>query len=208
MPRIRVDLCGQTFSRLTVVKCVGRRYHDTFWECRCLCGRVTEVAQQKLKSGTTKSCRCWNTDRARQQLTTHGGVKTREYSSWQGAKNRCRNPKSPKYKAYGGRGIMMVEPWRSDFSAFLRDMGPCPKWHSLDRIDNDGPYAPKNCRWATPRQQSNNTRMNRIIVFNGQTRTLSEWAHTVGLPAPVLSLRLSRHKWSIERALTQPLRRR
>ena len=100
----------------------------------------------------------------------------------------------------------MLEPWRSDFAAFYRDMGPCPKGATLDRINNNGPYGPGLCRWALPVTQSNNTRRNARVTFNGRTMTIAEWARANGLPRSALWLRLNRYGWSIEQALTTPLR--
>lgn len=86
--------------------------------------------------------------------------RTAEESAWWSARQRCYNPKNASYHRYGGRGIYMADDWlgfEDGLEAFLRDMGPKPSPdHSLDRIDNDGPYASWNCRWATPKEQSNN----------------------------------------------------
>lgn len=72
---------------------------------------------------------------------------------------RCENPKNHAYPRYGGRGITVCPEWRSDFAAFLRDVGPRPSPDlSLDRIDNNGNYEPGNVRWATAAQQAQNRR--------------------------------------------------
>lgn len=73
-------------------------------------------------------------------------------------KNRCYNPKCPRYKDWGGRGIRVCDRWLASFEAFYADMGPRPPKTSIDRIDVNGNYEPGNCRWADIKTQRANRR--------------------------------------------------
>jgi len=89
-----------------------------------------------------------------------------EFNVWRGMRKRCSYQKANRYLYYGGRGIAVCSRWetgengKSGFECFYADMGPRPdRWHTLDRIDNEGNYAPDNCRWSTWSQQNSNRRM-------------------------------------------------
>jgi hypothetical protein len=105
---------------------------------------------------------------------------------------RCHNPEAAGYSKYGARGITVCDRWRNDFQAFFEDMGPRPSHqHSIDRIDNNGPYSPENCRWATPAEQCNNRRTNHIVTYGGSKMTIAQCAEAVGLTYEVLRHRIS-----------------
>ena len=135
----------------------------------------------------------------------HGKRNTREYKTWLGMKDRCLNPRNKDFSFYGGRGITICQSWIDSFSAFYQDMGPRPPGHTLDRIDNDGPYSPENCRWTTPTMQQSNKRSNHRITANGVTHTLAEWSAIRDVPHTIFTDRLKRG-WTPEDAIFIPVR--
>lgn len=138
----------------------------------------------------------------------HNGLKRlfhREYAAWIQMKQRCSNPNAKGWHNYGGRGICVCKVWRQSFRTFLIDMGTKPSpHHSIDRINNDGDYEPKNCRWATYKQQHRNRRNNTLITFDGMALCIAEWAERTGISSQCILDRIHNRGWSIERALTTP----
>jgi len=166
------------------------------------------VLTSNLTSGNTKSCGCLNLERVRKQgyaNRAHGAIRTATWNSWQAARQRCHNPSNHNYPNYGGRGILFDSRW-DNFAVFLADMGERPDETTLDRVDTNGPYSPENCRWSTYRQQGNNRRDNRTLTVDGVTRTIAEWAYSVGMARGVLYNRIDAG-WDVERALTTPTRK-
>jgi hypothetical protein len=155
-----IDLTGKKFGRLTVI---GRspqngKQGQPRWDCACECGEERTVVGNNLKSGNTNSCGCLDRERA----TTHGYSGTYQYRTWWGIKARCYKESSNNYKNYGGRGIKLYYRWKDDSEAFCewldRFLGPRPEGHTLDRINNDGDYEPRNLRWADRKTQNSNRR--------------------------------------------------
>lgn len=127
----------------------------------------------------------------------------REYKVYLAMKRRCFNAKDAHFKNYGGRGIIVCDRWAGSFSSFFEDMGKRPSdLHSLERLDNNGNYEPSNVVWATKEQQQNNMRSNRLIEFNGEIHTISQWSSIVNMSKGVLYSRF-KSGWDTERALTQ-----
>jgi hypothetical protein len=196
------NLQGQRFGRVLVG---ARSTNDDFgrvrWRCNCDCGSTVVIIGNHLASGNTKSCGCISREKKALRFTQHGYYGTPTHTSWQTAKQRCFNPNSPEFHNYAGRGITMCQKWANDFAEFLRDMGERPNGKTLDRIDNDGNYEPGNCRWATPRQQLNNTRRNMVLELNGERMTAIQWSRHLGLSARTIHDRI-RKGWTVERVLS------
>lgn len=197
---------GDQFGRLTVAARAGKDNggHD-LWLCLCECGNRKIIAGYNLTSGAIKSCGCLRKEVAGQLNKTHGGSGSRLYSIWCNMKTRTGNPRGTAYDAYGGRGITVCSEWRNRFDAFQH-------WAlengyrddlSIDRINNDGGYSPENCRWATKVTQFNNRRSNRRITFNGENRTVAQWARFCSIDRHTLNTRLN-SGWPVERALSIP----
>lgn len=139
---------------------------------------------------------------------THNLTKTREFETWARIKGRCYNKSNKDYPRYGGRGITVCERWLESFENFLADMGQRPSSkHSIDRFpDNDGPYAPGNCRWATAAEQLANRRITTWVEFEGKRVTLAECcARFPHISASVVHGRL-RCGWGVKEALSTPVR--
>lgn len=204
------DLTGQKFGKLTVISFAGYK-NGANWLCKCDCGNYVTVIGKNMRYGKTTSCGCIRTEMLLKKFTKHGDGSlkntTRLYKIWKNMRSRCYNSNNPNFKYYGGRGIKICEEWYGSYSCF-RDWSLSNGYSenlTIDRIDVNGNYEPSNCRWATRKEQSLNTRSNRYIEYNGETKTLSEWSKIFGLYHKTIAYRLN-HGWSVEKALTTPTR--
>jgi hypothetical protein len=197
---------NEKFGRLLVVQVIDKK----MVRCVCDCGEIVERPVCRLKIGKTRSCGCLARELKRRPHS-HGECtaknKSPEYRVWGHINGRCHNPSDAAFSDYGGRGICVADEWRNSFAAFLAHVGRRPsKLHTLDRINNDGNYEPGNVRWATRIEQNNNRRSNRRLEFDGQVKTLAEWGRAIGIDSLTIWARIYAHGWTVERALTTPLR--
>lgn len=117
---------------------------------------------------------------------------------------RCEDSKNKAFHYYGGRvpPITVCERWHS-FESFLADMGRSSPGMTLERKNNAGNYEPGNCKWVTRKEQANNRRNNRLLTFDGKTRTIAQWSEELNLSSKTIFSRL-RRVWSIDKTLTTP----
>lgn len=148
----------------------------------CKCGKEFTTTIVMVKKLVTRSCGCLHREQLIKRNSKHGLRYLKEYSLWLNMKQRCTNPNFTNFKNWGGRGITMCDRWLNSFEAFYEDMGNQPaKRMAIDRIDNEKGYSKENCRWATQKQNNNNTRKNRMIEFNGKIQSLTDWCDELKL---------------------------
>lgn len=200
------DITFQKFGKLTAIKCLGKSKttsgNDTYWLCKCECGNFAKTTITKLKSGHTRSCGCLKKRNESDNYIAKS--KTRLYRIWIGMKTRCFNVKAGNYKYYGAKGVTICKEWVGDdgFENFK-------KWSlengykdglTIDRIDNEKEYSPDNCRWVTMKEQARNTSQVKMIEYNGENKSVPDWAESIGISAELLKKRI-RDGWSIEKCI-------
>lgn len=188
-----IDLKGQRFGNLEVIERVGKLHHLTLWRCRCDCGNEIIVKSDALRKGKITACRSCIPKHG--PGYKHGDSNTRLYRIYTEMVYRCTKPFMDSYIHYGGRGITVCDEWINkdtgfvafkqwsyDHGYFEQDTKTVPKNQllTIDRKDNNGPYAPWNCRWTTIKTQMNNTRQNVNIEYHGVIRTRMEWCELLG----------------------------
>jgi hypothetical protein len=196
---------GERFGSWIFVR-PGKGYR---WLMQCDCGNSREIRSQDVRQGASTSCGCQST------FGTSGGTAnlrhgvdygSKLYRTWRNAKNRCFNPKATKYPTYGAIGITMCDEWANSYEAFAEAVGEPPSpTHSIDRIDNTKGYEPGNVRWATAKEQSNNTRRTAYLTLNGVTQSRTMWAEQLGVRPNAITYR-QKQGMSDEEALTTPFK--
>lgn len=174
MEKRNCENCGKEFS---IYHCKPKKY------CSLQCVYSSKDWKQKMKN----------------KNLTHGETKTKFYNKWRSMKRRCYAPQDHQYKHYGGRGIQICPHWQK-FENFRDDMYESYLMHvkehgekntTIERIDNNGNYEKQNCRWATIKEQQNNSRNNHFVSFQGKTMTISQWSEELKISRSKLNYRLS-----------------
>ena len=184
------NLAGLKFGRWDVLHHSGIMINgrlSRFWHCRCKCGTERLICATSLARGGTLSCGCYSKEMIEKRLQdgtngavyrSHGLSNHRVFPVYRGMIDRCYSKKATSYHKYGARGITVCDRWRGEdgFENFIADMGiPGPN-DTIERRDNNGPYCPENCVWATPKEQARNRRVTVWVEWQGQRRCLAEVA--------------------------------
>lgn len=164
---------------LTVMEFSHTRNGKSYWKVKCDCGIEKVMRGDSIKNPKVKSCGCYNKSKDR---STHNQTNTKLYRIWASMKQRCTNTNNSHYRYYGGRGITYDKQWENfePFYEWATTTG-YKQGLEIDRIDNDGDYEPSNCRWVTRKEQCVNTSSNRWLTYNGETKTISQWAEYFGV---------------------------
>ena len=187
------------------------RVNGRLWKMKCSCGELF-VAQPSDSKGVCRKCAM---EKLSAERTKHGESPkqgrqnaSKLYSVWVNMRNRCFNSNNKSFVYYGGRGISVCDEW-NEFLNF-------EKWAiqngfeenlTLDRIDVNGNYEPENCRWISQKEQMRNTRANHLLTYNGYTKTMADWAEITGIPYSTLKQRINKYNYSVEKALTKPVKK-
>ena len=211
-PKIK-NLIGQKFGKLYVKEFVGTENSHALWRCVCKCGNEKVMSSKNLLTNNVKSCGCLKNKGYEHGDSVKNGHKERLYKVYKSMIGRCYYPNSPNYKNYGARGITVCDEWLHSYDSFKKwamenGYDPNSKKYqcTLDRIDSDKNYCPENCRWASMKEQLNNTSQNVWITANGFTLNIQQWADRLGVLHSTLQTR-KRMGWSDERIINTPIRK-
>lgn len=204
------DITGQRFGRLTVIEPSHKDARGEWhWRCLCDCGNECVATGNKLRTGHTKSCGCFQQESRGKARITHHMADSRLYVIWLNMRARCKNKNNTSYYRYGGRGISICAEWDKDFAGFMR-------WAiasgyrdglSIERIDIDDGYKPENCKWIKKKQQYLNRSDSHLITAFGKTQTIKEWADETGIKYDTIERRINKYGWPPEKAVSELIRK-
>lgn len=188
---------------------VRRAGNGQRWVMKCQCGSEF-ISQPSDSSGLCRKCAM---QKRGESMVRHGeshragGKPTRLYNIWICMRDRCNNPRNPNYKHYGGRGIKVCAEW-GDYEAFAvwANNNGYKNGLTIDRISVNGNYCPKNCRWASVKEQQNNKRTNHFVEVDGVKHTISEWSEISGIKATTIRRRLK--TWPAKESVFTPTKKK
>ena len=179
--------------------------YRSMWHCKCDCGNEADVRADRLLDGTSQSCGCLKIEKVKKRFTKHGLYNTRIYQEYHDMIQRCYNPNCGEYHNYGGRSIIVCDEWLDKDNGFMNFYNWAMSHGyrddlTIDRINVNGNYEPNNCRWAPNIVQSNNTRRNNNIEYDGNIFSLMNWSRALGQNDSKLYTRLC-NNWPIHEVL-------
>ncbi|MGL5732317.1 MAG: hypothetical protein ACRCX5_14505 [Bacteroidales bacterium] len=201
------DMSGLTFNRLTVLSRADNVNMRAMWNCLCSCGKELIVSGKHLRNKSVQSCGCLNKEILDKSRVSHGMTNTKIYKKWAMMKTRATNKNRDHAHNYILRGIGICDEWKSfeSFYEWALNNGYSDDL-TIERIDVDKPYCPSNCKWIKLSDQAFNKTSTHWIEFRGERKSLTEWAIQLGFKPNVIMERINRYKWSIEKALTTPVK--
>ncbi len=201
-PRL-IDITGHRFGRWLVITQNGNnKGGGALWMCRCDCGVTRSVLGADLRKGKSTNCGCLTVSRLGDLKRTHGGSRTRLYTTWKNMKARCYNPAGDSFEDYGARGIVVCDMWKDDFRTF-REWALASGYRddlTIERKDVNGNYEPDNCTWIEYGAQS----FNRNYTMKDSDGQL--WLHKAranGISNAAFRQRIAAG-WSFEESSTWP----
>lgn len=157
-----IDRTGQKFNRLTILSLDEEKTTKTgkiYWKCLCDCGNIKSIVGSNVANSHVQSCGCYHKQRIKETKSTHGLTESLTYNTWLSMKERCTNPNSQSYKAYGAKGVTVCSRWLHSFEAFLEDMGERPEGMTLNRKGSAPIYSKETCEWASQSVQGFDQKM-------------------------------------------------
>lgn len=206
-----MEWVGKKFNKLTVIEPI--RYVDKrgkkhwFWLVECECGKRKIMRPRDIIVESSVSCGCYGKTKSPPNKT-HNESHTRLHNIWLEMRRRCQKEYDPSYKRYGGRGITVCEAWENYeiFAKWARENGYAENL-SIERKDVNKGYCPENCMWIPFSKQARNRTTTYWVEYQGDRMSLAEAAEKAGLPYKQVWYRINRSGWSVEKALSTPLKR-
>lgn len=208
---------GKKFGKITVIGFERKqgRERGWNWRVRCDCGKEKIVSPSDVKNGKTRSCGCFHDDLCRQRATKfkHNVYEYRRlYGIYNGIKKRCYKETYPRYKDYGGRGIVMCDEWLNPENGFDKFV----EWAlshgykddlTIERTSVDGDYCPENCCWITRKAQAGNKRETRWVDYKGEHIQLIALCERLGVSYDTVHDRIYKRGWTVDKAIEEPSQR-
>lgn len=209
--RVPRDITGEKFNLLTAIRFSHKAGFTQYWLFRCDCGKERTISKSKAIIGETRSCGCYQRTKATIDSTTHGLTGHLLHGKWRDIINRCHNKNVQSYPTYGGRGVIVCDEWRNDFLSFYNwciNNGWKPGLQIDKDIKGNGLiYSPETCAFVTCKENNNNRRSNRYIIFDGEKKTIMQWSEKFNIHHATLTGRLDRG-WTFEKAISVPVDKR